>query len=58
MWLRAGTVLGRLDAFDSVQKKAARFANHMNDSDWETLAQRKKVASSSKHTPEIGHGNV
>jgi hypothetical protein len=29
---------------DCVQKKAAKFANHTNDSDWETLSQRRKIA--------------
>ena len=27
---------GQINALDLVQKKAAQFANHMNDSDWET----------------------
>jgi len=27
-----------------VQKKAAKFAHHKNDSDWETLAERRKIA--------------
>jgi hypothetical protein len=27
-----------------VQKKEAKFANHKNESDWETLAQRGKIA--------------
>jgi hypothetical protein len=27
-----------------VKKKAAKFANHTNDSDWETLAKRRKIA--------------
>jgi len=31
-------------AFDLVQKKGAKFANHKSESDWETLAQRGKIA--------------
>jgi hypothetical protein len=29
---------------DHVQKKAAKFANHVNDSGWETLPQHRKIA--------------
>jgi len=41
-----------------VQKKAAKFANHANDSVWETLVQRRKLAfvPCLKHTHENGHG--
>ena len=35
---------GQINAVDRVQKKAAKFANHTNDSGWETLAQRRKIA--------------
>jgi hypothetical protein len=35
---------GQINALDRVQKKAAKFANHTNDSGWETLAQRRKIA--------------
>ena len=35
---------GQINALDLVQKKAAQFANHMNDSDWETLAQSMMIA--------------
>ena len=35
---------GRINALDRVQKKADKFANHTNDSGWETLAQRRKIA--------------
>jgi len=28
---------------DQVQKKAAEFTNHMNDSDWETCAQHRTI---------------
>jgi hypothetical protein len=35
---------GQIDALDRVQKKTAQFTNHTKDSDWETLAQRKKIA--------------
>jgi hypothetical protein len=34
---------GQINALDRVQKKAAKFANHTNDSGWETLAQRRKI---------------
>jgi hypothetical protein len=29
---------------DRVQKKAAKFAYHMSESNWETLSQRRKAA--------------
>jgi hypothetical protein len=32
------------DKCDRVQQKAAKFANHTTDSNWETLAQRRKIA--------------
>jgi len=35
---------GQTKALDLVQKKGAKFANHTNDSVWETLAQRRKIA--------------
>ena len=34
---------GQINALDSVQKKAAKFANHTNDSVWGTLAQCRKI---------------
>ena len=51
---------GQINVLDFVQKKAAKFANHANDSVWETLAQRRKLAFvlCSKHTLENGHGNL
>jgi hypothetical protein len=35
---------GQINALDRVLKKKAKFANHTYDSDWETLAQRRKIA--------------
>jgi hypothetical protein len=35
---------GQINVFDRVQKIAAKFANHTNDSDWEPLAQSRKIA--------------
>jgi len=35
---------GQINALDRVQKKAATFANHTNDSPWEVLAQLRKIA--------------
>jgi hypothetical protein len=35
---------GQINAFDQVQKKAAKFTNHMKNSDWETLAQHRMTA--------------
>jgi len=35
---------GQINALDHVQKKAAKFANHMNDLVWETLVQCRKIA--------------
>jgi hypothetical protein len=34
----------QINELDGVQKKAAQFTNHTNDSDWETLAWRIIVA--------------
>jgi hypothetical protein len=35
---------GQINALDRVQKKAANFANHTNDSDWETLVHHSNIA--------------
>jgi hypothetical protein len=35
---------GQKNALDRVQKKAAQFTNHTNDSEWETLVQRRTIA--------------
>jgi hypothetical protein len=35
---------GQIYALDRVQKKAAKFAFHMSESNWETLSQRRKIA--------------
>ena len=35
---------GKINALDRVQKKAAQFTNHTKDSNWKTLAQRRKIA--------------
>ena len=35
---------GRLSALNRVQKRAAKYANNINGSGWETLAQRKLIA--------------
>jgi hypothetical protein len=38
---------GQINALECVQKKAAKFAighNHRNGSDWESLAQHRKIA--------------
>ena len=35
---------GKINALDRVEKKAAQFTNHTNDSDWKTLAQRRTIA--------------
>jgi hypothetical protein len=34
---------GQINSLDRVQKKMAKFANHTNDSVWETLAQRRNI---------------
>ena len=39
---------GQINALDRVQKKAVKFANNTNDSVWEILAQRRKMALCSK----------
>jgi hypothetical protein len=36
-------IICQIKALDCVQKKAAKFANNTNDSDWETLVQGRKV---------------
>jgi hypothetical protein len=35
---------GQISALDRVQKKAAKFAHHTNNSNWETLASRRKLS--------------
>jgi hypothetical protein len=35
---------GQTNALECVQNKAAKFANHTNNSVWEILAQRSKIA--------------
>ena len=35
---------GQIHALDRMQKKAAKFAYHMNESNWETLLQRRKLS--------------
>jgi uncharacterized protein (DUF1501 family) len=35
---------GQINALHRVQNKAAKFAHHRNDSNWETLAQYRKIA--------------
>jgi hypothetical protein len=35
---------GQINALDRVQNKAAKFAHHKNDSNWETLVQCRKIA--------------
>jgi len=35
---------GQIYALDRVQKKAAKFAYHMSESNWETLSQSRKIA--------------
>jgi len=52
---------GQINALDRVQKKAAQFTNHMKDSDWETLAQRRTIARYAhclKHTLGKGLGKL
>jgi hypothetical protein len=35
---------GQINALDQVQNAAAKFAHHRNDSNWETLTQRRKIS--------------
>ena len=35
---------GQISVLDRAQETAAQFANHTNDSDWETLAQCRTIA--------------
>ena len=35
---------GQIHALDRVQKKAAKFSYHMNESNWEILSQRRKIS--------------
>jgi hypothetical protein len=35
---------GQMNVLDQVQNKAAKFEHYRNDSNWETLAQHKKIA--------------
>ena len=49
---------GQINSLDEAQKKAAKFAYHTNDSNWETLTQHKQhvYALSSKRSLEKGLG--
>ena len=50
---------GQVSALNRVQKRAAKFANNINESDWETLAQRRMIAricAFSRLTPGDGLG--
>ena len=50
---------GQVSALNRVQKRAAKFANNIKESGWETLAQRRLVArlcALSRHTPGDGLG--
>ena len=42
--LKSITVMGFIHVLDRVQKKAAKFAHHMNESNWETLSQHRKIS--------------
>ena len=35
---------GQINALDRVEKEVAQFTNHIKDSDWEILAERRKIA--------------
>jgi hypothetical protein len=35
---------GQINALDRVQNIAAKFAHHRNDSNWETLTQRREIS--------------
>jgi hypothetical protein len=35
---------GQINSLDRVLNMAAKFAHHRNDSNWETLTQRRKIA--------------
>ena len=35
---------GKIHSLDRVQKKEAKFAFHMNESNWETFSQRRKMS--------------
>jgi hypothetical protein len=37
---------GQINVLDRVLEKATKFVNHMSDSIWETLAQRRKISGS------------
>ena len=53
--------VGQIHELDRVQKKAAKFAHHTNESKWETLSQRRKYHAyvlSSKRTLENGRGRL
>jgi hypothetical protein len=54
-------IKGQINALDRVQTKASPFTNHTKDSDWETLAQRMKIAhlcTLLKHTLGNRHGKL
>ena len=50
---------GQVSALKWVQNRAAKFTNNINESGWETLAQRRliaKYAPFSRHKPGDGLG--
>jgi len=52
---------GQIMALDRVQKKAAKFANHKNIPNWETLVSRRKlsrICAPSKRTLEKARGSL
>ena len=50
---------GQVSALNRVQKTAAKFASNINESGWETLAQRiiiARICVFTSHTPGDGFG--
>jgi hypothetical protein len=43
---------GQINALDWVQKKAAKYAHHRNESNWEALTARRKIAFFKAYTGE------
>ena len=44
-----GSCREQINELDRVQKEAAQFTNHTKDSDWETLAHRRRIARLCAH---------
>jgi hypothetical protein len=49
---------GQINALDRVQNMAAKFAHHRNDSNWETLTERREIARIYTYSLQSVHGRT